>query len=263
MSMDKMADKMKKILADSSNIVVLSGLNVMRETGLNGIRAEHIAYEIEEEYGYSNEEIISSAFVSRRSDIFFDYYKNIILNIDNPQPTLVHKSIAQLQEKGKIDGIITRTTYGLYRKAGCKNVLEMHGTVDENVCPVCGKTFDMNYIKKAPGIPVCDECQMPLRPGFTLLGERVDNGKVTDSCNLVEKAEVLLILGAAIRSPLCQYVIRYYQGNKMLLINTQEKMGDDIANCRIYGSLSELIPYVTGYEEKKETKQTKQTKKKS
>lgn len=249
--MNPTAEKIKKVLEKSKNIVVLGGLNVLRETGLNGIRAEHIAYEIEEEYGYSNDEIISSAFFSRRSDIFFDYYKNIILNVDNPQPTLVHKAISQLQEEGKVDAIVTRTTYGLFEKAGCKNVLSMHGSVEENICPVCGKTFGMKYIKSAKGIPVCDECQVPIRPGFTLLGERVDNGKVTKSCNLVEEAKVLLILGASIRSPLCQHVIRYYTGNKMILLNTHEEMGDDRADYRLYGKLSELVPYVTGYEEKK------------
>lgn len=249
--MNPTADIIKKILEENKHIVVLGGLNVMHETGLNGIRAEHIAYEIEEKYGYSNDEIISSAFFSRRSDIFFDYYKNIILNIDNPKPTLVHKSVSQMQKDGKVDAIITRTPYKLFEKAGCKNVLSMHGTVEENICPVCGKIFGMEYIKNAPGTPVCDECKVTLRPGFNLMGERVDNGKMTKSCNLVEEAEVLLILGAAIRYPLCQHVIRYYTGNKMILINTSEEMGDDRADYRLYGKLSELVPYVAGYKEEK------------
>lgn len=249
------ADEMKGILENNKNIVVLSGLNVMHETGLNGIRAEHIAYEIEEKYGYSNDEIISSAFFSRRGDIFFDYYRNIILNIDDPQPTLVHKAICQMQEDGKVDAVITRTTYELYQKAGCKNVLSMHGTVEENICPSCGRLFGMKYIKASSGVPVCDECKVPLRPGFNLLGERVDNGKMTRGCNLVENANVLLVLGASVRSPLCQYVVNYYTGNKMILINTSEEMGDERADYRLYGKLSELVPYVTGYEADRKKKE--------
>lgn len=248
------AEKIKKILANNKNIVVLSGLNVMHETGLNGIRAEHIAYEIEEKYGYSNDEIISSAFFSRRSDIFFDYYRNIILNVDNPQPTIVHKAICQMQEDGKVDAIITRTAYELFQKAGCTDVLSMHGSVEENTCPACGKVFGMKYIKDSSGVPVCDECRVPLRPGFSLLGERVDNGKMTKGCNLVENAEVLLIIGASMRAPLCQYVVKYYSGNKMILINTSEEMGDERADYRLYGELSELVPDLTGYEENRKKK---------
>lgn len=264
--MNPTADKIKKVLEKSKNVVVISGLNVIREAGLNGIRAEHIAYEIEEHYGYSNDEIVSSAFFSRRSDIFFDYYKNIILNVDDPQPTGVHKAVYHLEKAGKLDGIITRTTYELYEKAGCKKekVLAMHGSVEENTCPACGKVFGMKYIKKAKGIPVCDVCQMPLRPGFALLGERVDNGKVTKSCNLVEDAEVLLIIGASIRSPICQNVIQYYEGKNMILINTREEMGDERADYQLYGNLSELMAYVTDFEvEEPSKKKTKAAKAKS
>ena len=78
--MEKIAERIKEIIDKSRNIVVLSGLNTMRETGLNGVRAEHLAYETEEKYGYSNDEIVSSAFYARRSDIFYDYIKNVTIN---------------------------------------------------------------------------------------------------------------------------------------------------------------------------------------
>ena len=248
--MNQTAEKIKKILAESSNIVVLSGLNVMRETGLNGVRAEHIAYDIEEKYGYSNDEIVSSAFFARRGDIFYDYYKNVILNVEDIKPTVVHKAIRQMEKEGRVSHIITRTVYELYEKAGCEHVIDMHGSAEKNTCQICGKTFGIQYVKKSQGVPVCDVCKVPFRPGFTLLGEQVDNGKVSDASEVVEKANVLLILGANVRSALCQYVAKYYQGNKMILINTEEKMGDDRADYQLYGKLSELVPYVTGYEEK-------------
>ena len=86
--MEKIAERIKEIIDKSRNIVVLSGLNTMRETGLNGVRAEHLAYETEEKYGYSNDEIVSSAFYARRSDIFYDYIKNVTINKE-AVPTVV------------------------------------------------------------------------------------------------------------------------------------------------------------------------------
>lgn len=243
-------DRIRKIIQESEHIVVLSGINVMLETGLNGVRAEHIAYEIEEQYGYSNDEIISSAFFSRRGDIFYDYYKNIILN-KKVEPGIVHKAIRQLQENEQIDMIITRTIYELYEKAGCENVLDMHGSAEQNVCQSCGKVFGADHISQSKGMPLCDQCQTPLRPGFTLLGERVDNGKVTAASNAVEEADVLLIVGASLRSALCQNFCRYYTGNKMILINTEEDLGDESADYRLYGTIGEIVPRVTGYDENK------------
>ena len=71
---------MRKLTRESDHIVLISGLGVARAAGLNGVRAEHIAYDIEQKYGYSNDEIISSMFLSKRVEIFYQYYKEIILN---------------------------------------------------------------------------------------------------------------------------------------------------------------------------------------
>ncbi len=244
--MNAAADKIREILGQSENVVVIGGLNVMRESGLNGVRAEHIAYDIEQEYGYSNDEIVSSMFFSRRVDTFYDYYKKIILNKEL-EITPVHEAMYKLQQDGKLDAIITRTVYSLYRKAGCEDVIEMHGSVEENRCPVCGKEFDSEYIRQAKGIPVCDVCQIPLRPGFTLLGEMVDNGKMTMSSNAVAEADVLLIVGASLTAPVCQHLIKYYTGEYMIVINTEEKTGDEKADYRVYGNLSQIMTYVTDY----------------
>jgi NAD-dependent deacetylase len=246
--MNPTADKVKELIQQSNNVVVLSGINVIREIGLNGVRAEHLAYEIEEEYGYSNEEIVSSAFFARRGDIFYEYIKNIALNIEDPQPSVVHKSIRQLQKRGKVKHIITRTVYEMYEKAGCEGVIDMHGSIEKNKCPVCGKMFDMKYLKQSKGTPVCDVCKIPVRLGVTLIGERVDNGKVTDACNIAEEADVLLAIGASVRDPMCEYLERYYTGKKLILINTEEKHGDERADYRLYGNISELVSYVTGYD---------------
>lgn len=241
------ADTIRDVLRESGNIVAMSGLNVMRETGLNGVRAEHIAYDIEQMYGYSNDEIISTLFFPRRVGIFYDYYKRIILNQENPKPTDVHRAMLKLQNDGKLTAVITRTVYRLYAKAGCKHTIEMHGSVEENRCPACGKIFGSDYIRHAKGIPVCDTCLIPLRPGFTLLGERIDNGKITQSSNAVENASVLLLVGTSPNAHIYQNLIKYYTGNHMIIVNTEENICDDRADYRVYGNLSELMNYITNY----------------
>jgi NAD-dependent deacetylase len=246
--MNPTADKVREIIEESNNVVVLSGINVVREIGLNGVRAEHIAYEIEEEFGYSNDEISSSAFFARRGPIFYEYLKKIALNVDDPQPTLVHKAIRQLQQRGKVEHIITRTVYEMYEKAGCEGVIDMHGSLEKNKCPVCGKVFGMKYLKQSKGTPQCDVCKVPIRPGVTLIGEQVDNGKVTDACSYAEQADVLLAIGDSVREPMCQYLEKYYTGDKLILINTEERHGDERADYRLYGNLSELVSYVAGYD---------------
>ena len=63
-AMQRSLETIKNIIRNGGNIVVLGGIEVMLEAGLNGVRAEHIAYDIEQKYGYPNDDIVSSLFFS-------------------------------------------------------------------------------------------------------------------------------------------------------------------------------------------------------
>lgn len=245
--MDSTVEKIRDIIKNGSNIVVMSGLEVIREAGLNGVKAEHIAYDIEAEYGYSADEIVSTSFFARRSDAFFKFYKDIILNRMDAKPTKVHEGIAKLEKLGKLKTIISRMVYSLYEEAGCSRIIKLHGSVEENVCPSCGKMFGSRYIKESKGTPKCDVCDVILRPGFPLRGEMVDNGRMSKACDAVEGADILMIIGAPVNSTLCRYMVKYYKGDKMVLINTEVTPGDERADYRMYGNLSEIFEKVMDF----------------
>ena len=94
--MDQNIEKIKKILEESKDIVLVSGSEVAKEAGLNGLRAEHMVYDIEAKYGYSGEEIVTSQIYSRQVALFFDYYKDVILNREEPLDTTVFDVAAKL-----------------------------------------------------------------------------------------------------------------------------------------------------------------------
>ena len=245
--MDQILENMRNIIRGGGNIVVLAGMNITYDIGLNGVTAEHIAYDIEQKYGYSNDEIASSLFYTRRAELFYRYYKEVILNIDDPQPSSIHYGIYRLQQCSKLNAVITRSVYSLYKKAGCSNVIQLHGSVDENICPKCKRMYDSGYIKHSKGIPVCEQCGIPLRPGFSLLGEVLDNGKISRASNAVENASILLVIGAGINSPLCRYMVKYYKGDKLILLNDKERIGDERANYRAYGNIREMFAQVMDF----------------
>ena len=45
------------------------------ENGYPGVRDGEESYEIEQKYGYSAEEILSSAFYATRKEVFFEFYR--------------------------------------------------------------------------------------------------------------------------------------------------------------------------------------------
>ena len=247
--MEKNLEIIRDVIRKNDNIVLVSGSDVTRESGMNGVRAEHMVYDIEQEYGYSGEEIMTEQFFTRQVDVFYDYYKNIILGEREPSLTTVYRSAAQLEKSGKLTNIVTRMVYDSYAEAGCNKVIMLYGSVEENKCPACGKTFDSNYIRRAKHAPKCDSCQMILRPGFSLFGEMLDNTRLTQACNAIEYADVLLVVGTHLNSLTWQSMLRYYSGDKLILINTKENLGDERANYRAYGNISQIFGYITDYDE--------------
>lgn len=240
-------EKIREIIRDNENIVLIGGSEMMREAGLNGTRAEHMTYEVEEKYGYSPEEILTSMFLSRQTKTFYEYIKDIMLNKVDVELPDSFKIAAELEKRGKMTAIVTRMIYSLFQKAGCENVVELYGSAEDNYCPACGKKFSSKYIKEAKDIPACDICGVPLRPGFSLFGEMLDNGRLTKAVNAIEGANVLLVAGTSINSMTWANSLRYYSGDKLLLINTEEKDGDEKANYRAYGNISEIFRFIANY----------------
>lgn len=239
--MNVVENKVKEILKNSKNIFVYCGTTVHKLAGLNGVLAEHIAYEIEDYYGYSSEEIVTDNFLTRRVKFFFDYYQNIILGKTDPGVLPIAEEIRDLQKYINIETVATDTIYSLYERAGVDNVISINGTVENNYCPNCGKQYDANYVRAHRIIPHCEKCQVPLRPGFTLVGETIDNGLISKAINEAEKCDTFLVIGSTLRDKVFKNLIKYYKGENLILINDKEMFGDDIANYRMYGDIEAIL----------------------
>lgn len=208
-----------QILRESRYTVVLSGIEMMSQSGYPLLRDGEESYDIESRYGYSFEEIFSSSFYSARKELFFRFYKDVILKAAEIPPGQGFISLKKLQDHGLVNSIITRRIAGLEERAGCTDVINLKGTVFENRCPSCGRSYSMEYMRDAKGVPLCEKCLVAIRPGVCLFGEMIDNGLMTRAAGEVEKADVLIVLGTNLNSPLCGQMIQYYTGSSLILVS--------------------------------------------
>ena len=74
--MSAIAGTIYGMLRESRYTVVLSGRGMLEESGYPVVRDGGESYAIEEKYGYSAEEIFSSAFFSTRKQQFYEFYRN-------------------------------------------------------------------------------------------------------------------------------------------------------------------------------------------
>lgn len=230
-----------QMLQESRYTTVLSGYEMVEENGYPPIRDGKESYEIEAKYGFSLEEIFSSSFYSTRKEQFFEFYRNEILTSLDIPPGKGFLEMAELERRGLFHSVITRRIYGLPDRAGCKNVINLHGSVYHNYCPHCGRTYPMEYIRDSKRVPLCESCNTPVRPDVCLFGEMVDNRVITRAAEEVQKADMLLALGTNLNTYLCSQLVNYYEGNKLVVVHAEPHFSDRSADLAINQRVDETL----------------------
>lgn len=241
MTKERQIDKLRRMIEANDHIVCLLGVGMGMECGLKNRWCNEEAYRVEEEYGYSPEEIYSAGFYSTKTEEFFKYYKRECLDLD-VQPSEAHYSLLKLEQAGKLTACITHNINCMAVKAGLKNVIELHGSVHDNECPKCHKKYSAAFIKEAVGVPLCESCKQPIRPHVKLTGEMLRNDKMTLAANACQAAHMVLVLGTNLNHPMVKSFLHYYTGDKVVLITKHEHYTDKLADLCIYGEVRKILP---------------------
>ncbi len=111
-------------------------------------------------------------------------------------PTFAHKALARLEEMGKLQGIITTNGDCLHTMAGSKNVAEIQGSYQVNVCTGCGEyTYDYNIWNQGH-MPTCEKCGGLILPYAQYSHIGLYDPDLKKAQEWISKAELVLIIGA-------------------------------------------------------------------
>ena len=240
MTYEEKIEKLREIIAGSSNIVFFGGAGVSTESGVPDFRSEDGLYR--QKYKFPPEFMLSHTCYARMPDEFFKYYRDKLL-VPGIQPNKAHKKLAQWEKEGKLKAVITQNIDGLHQAAGSKNVLELHGSTLRNYCERCGKFYDAEYIMHSEGVPMCS-CGGRIKPDVVLYEEGLDMDILNKSVRYISEADVLIVGGTSLVVYPAAGLIDYYRGNKLILINKSATSRDSQANLVISGSIGEVLDAV-------------------
>lgn len=237
-------DELRQIVRDSGNIVFFGGAGVSTESNIPDFRSEKGLYHTLNHYGYPPEIILSHAFFENHPQEFFAYYKKEMIYA-NARPNKAHLALAKLESQGRLKAVITQNIDGLHQWAGSKKVLELHGSVRRNYCLNCGAKYGLDFIlEQGKDIPHCLDCGSIVRPDVVLYGEGLSPAIVAASQKYIQKTAVLIVGGTSLVVYPAAGLLRYFQGNKLVLINNSSTDYDSKADLVIRGSIGEALDYV-------------------
>ena len=121
-------------------------------------------------------------------EIFYDFF-------GKAKPNQAHEGLAELEELGYLNAIITQNIDNLHQLAGSREVYEFHGNSRELVCTHCHKEYPVKEINLDKLPPVCLLCGNVLRPNFVFFGESIPEPARSKSFKESEIADVFLVIG--------------------------------------------------------------------
>lgn len=210
-------EKSKKLIDESKKIVILSGAGISTNTGIPDFRGENGIYT---KADIENPELIFDCYYFKdHPELFYKFHKNFLEYVENAKPTYAYKKIYELENQGKLLGIITQNIDSLHKMAGNKNVLEIHGGLYENYCLKCGEKYSYKQVKEKindQGIPRCDKCNSIIKPDIVFFGEKIKY--LDESIKIMKKTDLIIILGSSLMVFPAAY-LPMYSNAKIIIIN--------------------------------------------
>jgi NAD-dependent deacetylase len=231
--------QLKSLISQSSNIVFFGGAGVSTESNIPDFRSEDGIYKTKNKYGYPPQTLLSHQFFIKHPDIFYDFYKTAMIYKD-AKPNAAHFALAELEKQHKLKAVITQNIDGLHQKAGSDRVIELHGSVYRNFCMECGEFYDLDTVINSVSVPKC-KCGGIIKPDVVLYGEQLNYDHLNDAIDYISKAEVLIVGGTSLSVYPAANLIRYYKGNKLVLINKSQTEFDESADVLICDSIGKVL----------------------
>lgn len=234
---DEGIDILKKWIDESDNVVFFGGAGVSTESGIPDFRSVDGLYN--QKYSYPPETILSHTFFLSNPAEFYKFYREKMISSD-AEPNITHIKLAEMEKQGKLKAIVTQNIDGLHQKAGSREVYELHGSIYRNHCVKCHKSYGISDIANCAGVPLC-ECGGEIKPDVVLYEEPLDEHVMSCSIEAIRNADVLIVGGTSLAVYPAAGLLRYYGGNRLVLINKSATSLDSRADLLLQCGLGEVF----------------------
>ena len=237
--MNEKIQELQQIIDNSNHIVFFTGAGVSTASGIPDFRSTDGLYN--QKYQFPPEEILSHHFFKQHTEEFFRFYRDKMLYPD-VKPSFVHQYIATLEKRNKKGTIITQNIDGLHQLAGSTNVLELHGSVLRNTCMQCHTKYPLDEILKMDTVPHCPKCNGIIKPDVILYEEGLDETILNQALHALQTADTCIVLGTSLVVYPAAGLLRYFGGDKLVLINRDQTSYDSTADLTIHDDFINIFP---------------------
>lgn len=224
-------------LAEAEYAVVLTGAGISTESGIPDFRSAGGVWE-----EFDPMEVASMSTFLTTPERFWRFHRPRIDMLADVEPNPAHLAVAELERRGVVKAVITQNIDRLHAKAGTRELIEVHGSLDRGVCLRCDTRISMDeLVARADaaenGVPLCTACGFHLKSGVILFGEPLPPDAVESAYAHAERADLMLVIGTSLLvAPVSQLPgVVLGNGGTLAILTESETSYDDRAHVRLHG----------------------------
>lgn len=260
--------KLAEFIDRYPRLMVLTGAGISVDSGINTYRDHEGRWLVKKPIQHA--EFIADAAIRQR------YWTRSAVGwpaVGAAQPNVAHRALAQLEQQGHVDLLLTQNVDRLHQAAGHQKVIDLHGRLDKAQCLTCQKSESRAKIQirllnqndhlaeldaqlnpdgdaavddtlsSRTVSPYCQYCGGVLMPEVVFFGGAVPKARVEQAMAVLEQADGLLVVGSSLTVfsgyRFCRAAQRWQK--PIAAINRGKTRADDMFDLKIEEDCSAVM----------------------
>jgi NAD-dependent deacetylase len=227
----------------AARVLILTGAGISAESGVPTFRGGGSSLVWR---GMPFEVLSSAEMVRKNLPLVWEWFDYRLGLVGECEPNAGHVAIAEAQKSGLFQdvSVVTQNIDGLHTEAGAKDVIELHGCINQARCRSCEAMTNCGELPANIRPPVCLECGGEMRPNVVLFGEMLYPGVFESAVRRAEQADVCLVVGtSAVVYPAIELPhIAKRAGAKLIEVNPEPTPLTPICDTSIRGTAGTVLP---------------------
>lgn len=192
-------------------------------------------------------------------------------------PGAAHHAFAAWERSGALSHLVTQNVDGLHQRAGSRQVIDLHGRLDDVICLKCRRRTPRDDVQSTLAAsnaywsaaavsgpdgdadidpsavesfiaPRCEPCGGLLKPNVVFFGENVPAERYEAARDALAAADALLVAGSSLMvySGFRFALQAHHARVPIAIVNRGRTRADDLANLKVEGDVGTLLTQAIG-----------------
>ena len=228
-----------KIIKEAGSLVFFTGAGISAESGIPTFRGKDGIWN-----KLRPEELANFNAFMQNPDMVWEWYNHRKKIIHDAQPNEGHLTIARMLKYFDKVTVVTQNIDNLHKRAGSKDIFELHGNIERNFCVNC-KEFYNEELDFSEGVPKC-KCGGLIRPDVVWFGEMLPEDQFRGGESVSVNSDIFFVVGtSAVVYPAAGLVYAAKQGGAVIVeINIEQTEVSSIADYSFFGKSGKILPEI-------------------